>query len=905
MCGAYVPVRRQLPLALVLRSVSLWVALACALVACVVLLGWAFDVAHLLSVVPGLPTMKITTALCFLLCSASLLALRGQQSPNAAGRVIERALATSCAALVLAIGGLCLGHYLFDYGWTFDSVVLADLPGFAPMSMATALLFILSGLALMLLASNGLPLVLAQAAALVTLLMAFLVLLSYLFGADLQRVSPFSSMAVHTAATFLVLAVGLLALRGDAAFVSEFLQETASARAGRRYLAGAILVLPLVGQLQVVGERDLQWYGSYFGSSLLTIAGIAALVALIWRHTCAGNQADRKIVGMQRVLATLSGINTLIVRVRDKNALFDEACRIAADVGQFPWVWIATVEPGRAGAQLRAQRGVPAAMAQGLQEMLALQAGSQGGAGLLRVVVDTGMPVLVHDVMDPAVAAVHERHWAQQQLGAGLRSLVALPLVIADAVVGVFVLHSEIPGFFDDDEMRLLQEMAGDISFAVNHIDKDAVLNRLAFYDPLTDLPNRALFTERLEQQLRQSARVSENVVLLLGNLRRFRHINETFGRQVGDALLRQVAARLQAAMVFPENLSRIDGDSFASFLPAGSAKSVDFRAMEQLSKAFDHPFHMDGQDVLVDATIAAAVFPADGANAEALMGNVESALRKAKASGTRFMFYEPAMNARVADSVKLEFKLRQALELGQFELHYQPKVDFDRRRVRSVEALMRWRDPDMGLVPPGQFIPLMEEIGLIGQAGAWALRQAVADIGRWRAMGLQAPRCAVNVSAIQLRDSQFVETVLDALAGFGDETSLLDLEITESLLMQDVAKTIRVLQTLREVGVDIAVDDFGTGYSSLAYLARLPINALKIDRAFVMGMGQDTQGAMIVESIISLAHALKLQVVAEGVETEAQATMLRDMGCDLMQGFLFCKAVPFDELAAMLPKID
>jgi EAL domain-containing protein (putative c-di-GMP-specific phosphodiesterase class I) len=215
----------------------------------------------------------------------------------------------------------------------------------------------------------------------------------------------------------------------------------------------------------------------------------------------------------------------------------------------------------------------------------------------------------------------------------------------------------------------------------------------------------------------------------------------------------------------------------------------------------------------------------------------------------------------------------------------------------------MRWRDPERGLVPPGQFIPLMEEIGLIRQAGAWALHQAVTDMERWRAMGLQVPRCAVNVSAVQLRSKDFVDTVLHAIGEFGDQACQLDIEITESLLMQDEVQTSRVLQTLQGLGVHVSVDDFGTGYSSLAYLARLPINALKIDRAFIMEMEQGEQGVTIVGSIISLAHALRLVVIAEGVETEAQASILRGLKCDLMQGYLFSRPLPFDAMADMLPR--
>jgi EAL domain-containing protein (putative c-di-GMP-specific phosphodiesterase class I) len=267
-------------------------------------------------------------------------------------------------------------------------------------------------------------------------------------------------------------------------------------------------------------------------------------------------------------------------------------------------------------------------------------------------------------------------------------------------------------------------------------------------------------------------------------------------------------------------------------------------------------------------------------------------------------MYYEATMNARVAETLALEHRLRRAIDHGELELHYQPKVDFSERRIHGVEALMRWRDPERGLIPPVQFIPLMEEIGLIRQAGAWALQQAAADMERLRVMGLEVPRCAVNVSAIQMRDKAFAQTVLDAIAATGQRDVRLDIELTETLLMQDVEQTRSVLRTLRGVGVNVAVDDFGTGYSSLAYLARLPINALKIDRTFIMEMEQHVQGVTIVAAIISLAHSLNLEVIAEGVESEVQAAILQGLQCNLMQGYLFSEPVPFDELAAMLPRL-
>jgi EAL domain-containing protein (putative c-di-GMP-specific phosphodiesterase class I) len=297
-------------------------------------------------------------------------------------------------------------------------------------------------------------------------------------------------------------------------------------------------------------------------------------------------------------------------------------------------------------------------------------------------------------------------------------------------------------------------------------------------------------------------------------------------------------------------------------------------------------------------------MFPTDGASAETLFRNAEAALKKAKVGGDRFLFYTEQMTARVAEQLGLENKLRQALDKGEFVLHYQPKIDLESRSILGVEALIRWQSPDIGLVPPMKFIPLLEETGMILEVGAWALSRAVADHQRWMEMRLPAPRIAVNVSAIQLRNKNFVGMVEEAIRQ-GASPAGIDLEITESLIMEDIESNIGKLKEVRRLGVNIAVDDFGTGYSSLAYLAKLPVQTLKIDRSFIITMLNDADTMTLVQTIISLAHSLRLKVVAEGVDAQAQVRMLHLLRCDEMQGFLFSKPVPFDALTALLRKAE
>jgi diguanylate cyclase (GGDEF)-like protein len=423
-------------------------------------------------------------------------------------------------------------------------------------------------------------------------------------------------------------------------------------------------------------------------------------------------------------------------------------------------------------------------------------------------------------------------------------------------------------------------------------------------------LPNRRLFLERLSQALHTATQSSSRLALTIGDVKRFRLINETLGRRAGDELLKQIAARLPKNMRHPENLARIAGDSFAMFLPDIQELSEVAHRIENLHvETFQRPFTVEGQELMVSLTIGIAIYPSDGADAETLFRNAEAALKKAKASGETYLFYEPSINAKVAETLILENKLRRAIEAEQFVLYYQPKVDSTSGSIASVEALIRWQDPGTGLVPPGRFIPLLEETGMILEVGFWAIRKALSDYGRWRAAGLRAPRIAVNVSAIQLQQKDFVGTVKSIIGESRASNDVpgggLDLEITESLIMKNIEDIIPRLKALRELGVDIMIDDFGTGHSSLRYLAKLPITALKIDQSFVDTMSENAESLTIVSSIISLAHSLNLKVIAEGVETEDQAKLLRHFECDQLQGYLLGRPAPFESVTALLPRAN
>jgi diguanylate cyclase (GGDEF)-like protein len=552
-------------------------------------------------------------------------------------------------------------------------------------------------------------------------------------------------------------------------------------------------------------------------------------------------EAEQRRVGrLNHTLSVLSAVNALIARLPERQALLEEACRIAVEKGGF----------GFAEITLR----------DGVKEFTV----SHGEAA-------TEFP-----------------------------AELVLPLKVSPEVDGTLQLSSRAADFFDEEEKRLLNELAADLSFALHHLAQKARMDYLACHDPLTDLPNRGLFADRMAQALGAARRERRFAAAVYLDVERFRMVNDTLGRKGGDELLRETARRLRAAAREQDTVARVGADHFAIAV-AGFDHPGDTTHffMERLEREFAEPIVIEGVELLVTLKAGVAVFPTDGESAEMLCGNAETALRKAKDTGQRYLFYAPHMNAQVAESMAMEHRLRRALDEGKLALHYQPKMDVRTGALAGLEALIRWHDPELGVVPPSRFVSLMEETGMILAAGRWALGQAVADMRHWQRLGLVVPRTSVNVSAIQLRQDDFTDSVLKAIAPFGDQVPLLDLEITESVLVDEDCS--RKLQVLRHTGIEVAVDDFGTGYCSLSYLARLPVDILKIDRSFVVRMREAGYPRNIVAMIVSLAHTLGLKVVAEGVEEDEQMSMLRDLGCDQVQGYLVSWPLPAAQVESLL----
>jgi diguanylate cyclase (GGDEF)-like protein/PAS domain S-box-containing protein len=604
-------------------------------------------------------------------------------------------------------------------------------------------------------------------------------------------------------------------------------------------------------------------------------------------------ESEARVRRLNRVYAVLSGINGLIVRAPAREELLSEACRIAVEAGGFKLAWAALVD----AAAMRLRMVGSAGDAQGYVEQMPmdLNARRAGGLGLPALAVIERRAKIAGDMAtDPRVLL------REQSAQHGFRSAVVLPLCSGDEVRALLAIYAESAGFFDETEMKLLEELAGNISFALRHLENREKLDYLAYYDDLTGLANRSLFRERLSQSISAAAENKTRLAVVVADLERFRTVNNSLGRQAGDAILRQVAERLTVNLDDATQLARLGSDQFAMNFPGVKSELETGRTLVALSRAcLKEPFLVAGKELLMSSRAGIALFPEHGSDADAILGNAEAALRRAKREGEPYLFFEERMTERVAEHLSLETALRHAVEREEFVLHYQPRVDLKTRRVQGVEALIRWQRRGE-LVPPAEFIGLLEETGLIAPVGAWALRHAVQQHRAWVGQGLRAPRIAVNVSALQLRQKDFVSTVQQALQ-LGASPASIDLEITETMVMGDVAENVEKLRAVRDLGADVAIDDFGTGYSSLAYLAKLPVGSLKIDRSFIITMLRDRSAMTLVSTIISLAHSLDLKVVAEGVEAEEQAVTLLRLGCDEMQGYLFSKPLPADQVAKLL----
>lgn len=429
-------------------------------------------------------------------------------------------------------------------------------------------------------------------------------------------------------------------------------------------------------------------------------------------------------------------------------------------------------------------------------------------------------------------------------------------------------------------------------------------IHRLAYYDALTHLPNRTLFQDRLYNALQQAERQKAWVVLMFLDLDRFKPINDSLGHAAGDRMLKDMALRLLACVDDDDTVARMGGDEFTLLLqPRATREMALNRAIhvaENILASLVRPFVLENREFFVTASIGIALSPQDGSELSQLMKNADTAMYHAKERGkNNFQFYQAEMNASALERLELESDLRHAMEQNEFILYYQPQFSGDGKRLTGAEALLRWRHPTRGLVPPGDFIPVIEELGLVVDVGDWVLREASRQLKAWHKAKVRVPKVSVNISARQFSDGQLGTRIATILEECGLPPACLELELTESILMREVNEALQILASLKNLGLSIAVDDFGTGYSSLNYLKQFPIDVLKIDRTFVDGLPEGEQDAQIARAIIAMAHSLNLAVIAEGVETHEQLEFLREHGCDEVQGYLFGRPMPAHQFEA------
>jgi diguanylate cyclase (GGDEF)-like protein len=596
---------------------------------------------------------------------------------------------------------------------------------------------------------------------------------------------------------------------------------------------------------------------------------------------------------LNRLYSLLSGINNTIVRTRTNEALFNGVCRIAIEKGGFKFAWIGPLDNGLvdlsrvAWASSDAQTYAPDQIAHavaGLQQ-----------SGLLDDAFANGEPLVFNDVR------------TEQRMGnlwqKNFQSIAILPLYREQNPAGACVFYAAEPEVFsENNEVAILNEIAGDIGFALAYQEKESRLNYLAYYDSVTDAPNRAFFMERLQQNLYQAEQHNYCVGIVLLNLNRFKIINDSLGHSTGNLLLKEVAKRLTANVSEKDLVAHLTGDEFGLIFPDLECQENYSDLAAKVLDSFSQSFHINKHELFISAGLGVAMYPSNGHSTEILVRNAEAAMHRAKADGgNSYLLYSAAMTEKARELLDLESDFRRGLERQEFLLHYQPIIDTSNGAIIGVETLVRWLSPERGLVSPAKFIPLAEETLLIIELGAWVLSAATEQHTQGWGESAGELRLAVNVSTRQFLQPNFYAMVAGAIERAGINPSLITLEITESHLMENIDDMVAVMYQLGELGVRFSIDDFGTGYSSLAYLKSLPIANLKIDQSFVKGLPDNSDDVAIVKTIISMAHSLNLSVVAEGVETKEQLEFLRAHGCEYVQGYYFSRPVPADDLALLL----
>ncbi len=493
------------------------------------------------------------------------------------------------------------------------------------------------------------------------------------------------------------------------------------------------------------------------------------------------------------------------------------------------------------------------------------------------------------------------RYW-EAEPDAGAAGAVALPLVADQTHLGTIGLFGRDADSLHPDLLKLLEGIVAQVAQYLLRRRAEDDFKHLATHDALTGLPNRLLFGERVSEAIARSERAQRGLAVLLIDLDRFKNVNDTLGHGAGDAVLKTCAERLARGLRDTDLIARISGDEFAVLVEPCAQPAAAIAVAHKALSAIERPLIIQGHEIVLTGSVGISIYHEDGRDVETLLKHADIAMFRAKENGrNNYQFYSAQMNPHSLQRLALETALRRALERGEFALHYQPKFDLKSGNITGVEALLRWKHAELGNVSPAQFIPIAEETGLIEPIGAWVLKEACEQAVRWHRQGLRGVRVAVNLSARQFRNQKLGRDIRKCLVESGLDPRLLELELTESMVMQDPEQAAAMLNELKSLGLSLSIDDFGTGYSSLAYLKRFPIDSVKVDRSFVKDIPDDAEDLAIVGAVIALAHSLRLNVVAEGVETEEQHVHLQRLGCNEMQGYFKSKPLPADEATRFL----